>query len=121
MIKSYRDLQVWQKSMELVTKIYQQTAGFPNREQYGLTSQIRRSGVSVPSNIAEGYGRNSTLDYIRFLRVAMGSLYEMETQLEIAVNVGLLAKDSHETLVEKTMEIGRMLGALISSLSKRKS
>jgi four helix bundle protein len=107
--------------MELVTKIYQQTAEFPDREQYGLTSQIRRSGVSVPSNIAEGYGRNSTTDYIRFLRVAMGSLYELETQLEIAANVGLLTKDNQEMFVEETMEIGRMLGALISSLSKRNS
>ena len=76
-IKSYRDLVVWQKSMELVTDMYTITKVFPKEELYALTSQIRRSAVSVPSNIAEGYGRNSTQDYVRFLQIACGSLYEL--------------------------------------------
>ena len=85
-IKSYRDLFVWQKAMELVTAVYAIPKVFPKEEQYGLTAQIRRSAVSVPSNIAEGYGRNSTLDYTRFLQIARGSLYELQTQLEIAAH-----------------------------------
>ena len=78
-IKSYRDLVVWQKAMELVTDVYELTKSFPKEELYGLTSQIRRSAVSVPSNIAEGYGRNSTQDYIRFLQIACGLLYKTQT------------------------------------------
>jgi len=79
-IKSYRDLFVWQKAMELVTAVYTITKDFPKEELYGLTAQIRRSAVSVPSNIAEGYGRKSTLEYIRLLQIACGSLYELQTQ-----------------------------------------
>jgi four helix bundle protein len=73
-MKNYRDLIVWQKAMRLVTEIYRFTEGFPKDERYGLTSQLRRSSVSLPSNMAEGYGRNSTQDYVRFLRIANGSL-----------------------------------------------
>ena len=87
-MKNYRDLIVWQKAMELVTKIYHHTKSFPGEERYGLTLQLRRSSVSLPSNMAEGYGRNSTQDYIRFLRIANGSLFELQTQLEIAFNLG---------------------------------
>jgi len=76
-MKTYRDLLVWQKAMTLVTEVYRKTKTFPREEVYGLTSQVRRSAVSIPSNIAEGYGRNSTSDYIRFLQIASGSLYEL--------------------------------------------
>jgi len=86
-IKSYRDLVVWQKSMELVTTVYAITKKFPKEEQYGLTAQIRRSAISVQSNIAEGYGRKSILDYIQFLQIACGSLYELQTQLDISANL----------------------------------
>ncbi len=78
-IRSYRDLRVWQAAMELVTEVYQISKAFPRDELYALTSQLRRCAVSIPSNVAEGYGRNSTSDYVRFLRMAMGSLYELQT------------------------------------------
>jgi len=78
-IKTYRDLKVWQRSMDVVTNVYRTSRSFPPDEVYGLTSQIRRSAVSVPSNIAEGYGRGTTTDYVRFLRISVGSLYELQT------------------------------------------
>lgn len=89
-IKSFRDLLVWQKSMSLVTSIYQLTRDFPHAEMFGLTSQLRRASISIPSNIAEGYGRNTSKDYLRYLQIALGSLYEMQTQLEIASNLHFL-------------------------------
>ena len=81
-MKTYRDLQVWQKSMTLVTEIYKISKGFPKDEVYGLTSQMRRCAVSIPSNMAEGYGRNSTNEYLHFLRIATGSLYELSREIE---------------------------------------
>jgi four helix bundle protein len=81
-MKSYRDLIVWQKAMSLVVDVYKITEYFPDAEKFGLTSQIKRCSVSIPSNIAEGYGRNYTKDYIRFLQIARGSLFECQTQLE---------------------------------------
>lgn len=89
-MKSYRDLIVWQKGMTLVVDIYKITKYFPDEEKFGLTSQIRRCVVSIPSNIAEGYGRNYTKDYVRFLQIARGSLFECQTQLEIAVNLNFI-------------------------------
>jgi four helix bundle protein len=85
-IKTFRDLIVWQKSMVVVTDVYRITGRFPREEMFGLTSQMRRCAVSIPSNIAEGYGRQATGDYICFLQIALGSLYELQTQLEIAHN-----------------------------------
>ena len=79
-MKTFRDLIIWQKPMTLVTKVYKISNTFPNNEAYGLTSQIRRCSISIPSNIAKGYGRNYTNDYIHFLRIATGSLYELQTQ-----------------------------------------
>jgi four helix bundle protein len=107
---------VWQKAMALVTEIYKVTKSFPRREDYGLTSQLRRCAVSIPSNIAEGYGRNSRNEYIRFLQIASGSLYELQTQLEIAANLGYLKKDEFELLYESTREVERMLSVLIRRL-----
>jgi len=91
-IKSYRDLIIWQKSIELVKLIYIVTNKFPQTEQYGLTNQLRRSAVSIPSNIAEGYGRNSTNDYKRFLQISVGSLYELETQIEISFQLNYISQ-----------------------------
>ena len=119
-IMSYRDLIVWQKSMSLVTQIYKSTKSFPKDETYGLVVQIRRSAVSVPSNIAEGYGRNSTDDYIRFLRFAVSSLYEVQTQLQISMNIGYIAKNDFEKLLEGSKEIERMLNSLVSKIIKTK-
>jgi four helix bundle protein len=115
-VKNYRDLKVWQKAMGLVTEIYQHTKSFPEEERYGLTSQLRRSSVSLPSNIAEGYGRNSTQDYIRFLRIANGSLFELQTQLEIARNLNMLSEESFSVLFEMSREIERMLSSLINKI-----
>ncbi|GJQ23431.1 hypothetical protein BIY37_05610 [Candidatus Brocadia sapporoensis] len=86
-LRNYRDLVVWQKSMVLVTNVYSTTRLLPKAEFYGLVSQIRRSAISIPDNIAEGYGRYSTNDYTRFLQIAFGSLYELQTQLEICLNL----------------------------------
>jgi four helix bundle protein len=116
-IKRFRDLIVWQKSMALVTDIYRLSRMLPNEEQYGLISQLRRSAVSIPSNIAEGYGRKSTGDYIRFLQVAMGSVYELQTQWEICLNLDYIKAASFQDLYEKSREIERMLSSLISKIS----
>ncbi len=86
----YRKLLIWQKSMLITTNIYNSTKQFPKEEIFGLTSQIRRCAVSIPSNIAEGYGRDSNKEYLRFLNISIGSLFEMQTQLEIAKNIKYL-------------------------------
>ena len=116
-IRNYRDLLVWQKAMVLVNKVYKVSAKYPDTEKYALTSQLRRSAVSLPSNIAEGYGRNSTKDYIRFLNIAMGSLYELQTQLEISLNQDYLKKEMFDNVYEDCREIDRMLSSLIRELS----
>ena len=118
-MKNYRDLVVWQKSMELVSEIYRHTKSFPEDERYGLTLQLKRSSISLPSNMAEGYGRNSTQDYIRFLRIANGSLFELQTQLEIALNLGFLTDESFSLLFESSREIERMLSSLIRKISPK--
>ena len=89
-MKSYRDLIVWQKSMIWVTLVYSLISKLPENEKFGLSSQIKRSAVSIPSNIAEGYGRNYQKDYSRFLQIARGSLFECQTQLEIAINLSFI-------------------------------
>jgi len=102
--------------MLLVVEVYRQTGKFPKDEIYGLTSQIRRCAVSIPSNIAEGYGRNSTNDYIRFLQIASGSINELQTQLEIACNLSYLDRDCFDVLHENAREIERMLSVLIKKI-----
>ena len=119
-IQSYRDLQVWQRSMKLVTNVYQLTRSFPSDEQYGLSAQIRHCAVSIPSNMAEGYGRGTTNDYVRFLRISMGSMYELQTQLEIALSLGYATEDAFNPLYNETRDIERMLSALISKLKTQK-
>jgi four helix bundle protein len=110
---SYRDLIVWQKAMELTKQVYQMTISFPQDEVYGLTSQIRRCAVSIPSNIAEGRGRNSDKEFIRFLNIALGSLYELQTQLELAQAFQYLP--SITEVDNRSIEIKKMLNALINS------
>lgn len=114
-MQGHRDLVVWQKAMNLVTEIYQLTPAFPKQETYGLTSQIQRAAVSVPSNIAEGHALKQTLAYVRHLAIASGSLAEIQTQLEIADRLGYLQPDSRKVL-DHADEVGRMLAGLRRSL-----
>jgi four helix bundle protein len=116
-VQSYKDLIVWQKSIVLVTNVYRCTKAFPKDELYGLTSQLRRAAVPVPSNIAEGQGRVSTGEFRQFLGHARGSLHEMQTQLVIAENLGYLGKTEKDRLLEDSTEVDRMLNRLISSLA----
>ena len=119
-IKDYKELKVWQNSFELTKEIYMITKGFPEDEKYGLTSQIRRAAVSIPSNIAEGANRESTKEFIRFLYIAIGSCAELETQLLLVEEIGLLVKAIDESK-KKLQEVIRMLHGLIRSLKKVKS
>jgi four helix bundle protein len=118
-INSYRDLVVWQASVELATHCYKLTAGFPPSELYGMTSQIRRASVSIAANIAEGHGRDGTGNFIQFLRVAQGSLKELETHVVICGRVGLFDEQIVGTLQEQCDEIGRMLRSLIRTLEAK--
>jgi four helix bundle protein len=113
---SYRDLIVWQKATAMVTEIYRATQRFPREEMFGLTSQLRRSAVSVASNIAEGQGRLSKGEFRHFLGQARGSLIEMETQLVIAGNLGFLTSKSVSGLMDLSGEVSRLLHGLIKSL-----
>lgn len=114
-MKTFRDLSIWQKAMNLVTNTYQITEKFPKEELFGLTSQIRRSAISLPSNIAEGYGRDSNKELLRFINIAIGSLFEFQTQIEIAKNINYLNENEFKNLYEETRE----LEAMIISFSKR--
>ena len=113
-MKHYKDLLVWQKAIALVTQIYVVTRSFPREELYGLTSQIRRSAISIPSNIAEGQARLTPGEFRHFLGMAKGSLAELDTQLIIAQKLGCLTEA--DPLFEQLAEVGRMLSGLLSSL-----
>lgn len=115
-IESYTDLEVWQMGMILVDEVYRLTKAFPAKEKFGLTSQLRRSAVSIPSNIAEGWGRHVTNEYVQFLRYARGSLYEAETQLRIARRNGYLNEEALTALLHHTNRLGKMLLALMRAL-----
>ena len=115
-IRSFEDLEVWQLSVESVEMVYRLSQRFPDSERFGLTAQVRRAAVSVPSNIAEGFGRGSRQDYARFLRMARGSLYEVETQLIIAKRLGFTDEDSHQSIRAKLAETGRVRAGLIRSI-----
>ena len=119
MLKNYKELNVWQKSYELCLEIYRLTAKFPNDERYGLTSQIRRSAVSIPSNIAEGYGRKTTVDYIRMLYISYGSICELETQILLAGDLSFIEQGELGTVKKEISQIERMLKALIKSLENK--
>ena len=113
----YRDLLAWQRAVELVTEIYSLTRQFPEDERFGLTNQLRRAAVSVPSNIAEGYGRQTDKQFVLFLANARGSLYEVETQLEIAKNLHYLTGDASKVVSAKSDEVRKLLHGLIRSRS----
>lgn len=118
-IESYRDLRVWQKGVDLTERVYDLTRGFPSEEKFGLSSQLRRAAVSVPSNVAEGWGRNSTGAFVRFLRIAHGSLTEIETQVTIAHRLGYLDRHEKEALLKETTAERKMILALIRSLNNQ--
>lgn len=115
-IRSHRDLVAWQKAMDLGIEVYRLTSTLPESERFGLVSQLRRASVSVASNIAEGYGRGTTADYIRFLRASRGSLYEIDTQLLLAVRLEYIQTSSYDDILERINECGRVLAGLIRSL-----
>ena len=121
MLKNYKELQVWQKSYKLCLEIYSITKGFPKDEQYGLTSQIRRASVSLPSNIAEGYGRKTTPDYLRSLYIAYGSCCELETQILLSGDLGYIKDTNRKELLAKIGDVERMLKALIKALENKHS
>lgn len=116
-VNSYRDLLVWQQAMELVTSIYQLTNNWPKEEIYGLTSQVRRAAVSVPANIAEGFGRENRGSYQQFLRIAQGSLKEVETHLLIAERLGYIQKEAIDPMMATSESGGKLLRFLIRKLS----
>ncbi len=117
-MQTHKDLIVWKKSIDFVVEIYLKTNSFPKEEQYGLTSQIRRAAVSISSNIAEGYGRHSEKELIRFLFISLGSASEVETHLIISNRLGYINDNSFENLSQNVLEIVRMLSALIKSKNK---
>ena len=118
-VQSYRQLIAWQKAMELVKYVYDLTKKFPREELYGLTLQIRKAVVSVPSNIAEGQGRNSTKEFLHFLSIAYGSLMETETQGLVAEMQNYITAEETVILLEKSAEVGRVLNGLINSLERK--
>ena len=121
-IRSHKDLDVWELSMRLAEDCYSVTKLFPREEAFGQTAQIRRAAVSIPANIAEGYGRESTGSFIQFLRIAQGSQKELETHILLSHRVGLLREDAASELLPKIESVGRMLRNLIRSLeTKRES
>ncbi len=118
-IRSYKDLKVWQKAIILVENIYDVTKSFPKEEIYGLTSQIRRCAVSVPSNIAEGSSKRSTKEFIRFINMSYGSLSELETQLYIALRLKFINDMTNSAFESQIAELGRMLNGLRLGLTKK--
>ena len=111
-MRGYRDLRAWQEAMNLVTAVYRVTRTFPKDELYALVSQLRRAAVSIPSNLAEGHGRNSRNEFRQFIGQARGSLSEVETQLEIAKNLGYINSETLETLLKQAEGVGTMLTGL---------
>lgn len=118
MLKNYKELKVWQKAYKLCLEVYRVSSGFPKDERFGLTSQIRKSAVSVPSNIAEGYGRKTKPDYIKFLYIAYGSICELETQIMLSGDLNYIDKAFFNETMKATNEVERMLKALMNSLEK---
>ena len=118
-INDYRDLKVWFEAMSLAEAVYLETKAFPKAELFGMTSQMRRSAASVPANIAEGFGREKTQSFIHFLRVAQGSLKELETHILLAQRVDLLLPEARDRLLSQTTTIGKMLRSFIRSLANR--
>jgi four helix bundle protein len=118
-LNSYKDLIVWQKSIALVSKVYSLTRRFPSDEKFGLISQLNRASVSIPANIAEGWGRESRKNYIQFLRVSRGSLFELETLLIISNNEEFITQEAFKDISLNTDELARMLGSMIKKLEDK--
>jgi len=118
-IRTYRDLKVWQLAFRAAVLLYRAEAGFPREERYALGAQLRRAVISISSNIAEGYGRGSTKDYIRFLRTARGSLCETDSQLRIAIELGFIGRSAFDEVLDVLGHCERALAGLIHSLEKR--
>src|SRR5580658_250534 len=118
-IRSYRDLRVWQRGMELVEAIYVITQSFPKQEMYGLSSQVRRAAVSIPANIAEGHSREHTKEFRNFLSMAQGSISELETELEIATRLGYLPAEQFSQLMAQVAGLAKQVRALREALAKR--
>jgi four helix bundle protein len=117
-VQTYRELIVWRKSIKFVSRVYCSTIKFPEYEKYGLTNQLRRSSISIPSNIAEGFGRRADKEFIRYLQIAMGSLFELQTQLQIAFQLRYLNLEIFKKLFKDSREIERMLRRLIEKISQ---
>ena len=117
-IKSYQDLEVWQRGMDLAEAAYNMTKPFPKEELFGMTSQIRRAACSIPANLAEGWGRDTTGEFQQFIRIAQGSLRELETHLILSRRVGLAAAAKVQPLLDTCSVLGRQLIALQRSLRK---
>lgn len=115
-INSYNELSIWQKSVELVSEVYQVTATLPKQESYGLISQLNRASVSIPCNIAEGWGRESTKSYAAFLKISRGSVMELETLIHIGVRLNLIDKHQANSIRYKTIEMNKMLTSLIKKV-----
>lgn len=118
-VRSYRDLLVWQKGMQLVTSVYLAAKLFPRDEIYGLMSQLRRCAVSIPSNIAEGHSRTTRKEFLRFLEISLGSLFELQTQLEIANNLAYFKSGEYAELANRSREVERMLTSFMRSLKRK--
>jgi four helix bundle protein len=117
--RPHKRLDLWKKAMEMVTEIYAVTKAFPREELYGLTSQLRRAAVSVPSNIAEGLTRRSVADKLHFLNISQASLSEIDTQTEIAIRLGFLGEEKFALVQQNLIHVQRLLGGLIRSISHR--
>ena len=117
--KPHRKLKVWQASMDFVVDLYRELAKFPVHEKFGLTSQLQRAAVSIPSNIAEGAARKNTRELLQFLYIARGSLSELDTQLEICLRVGHMEEAVYERIASRLEEISKMLNGLMASLAKK--
>ena len=118
-INSYKDLIVWQKAVALVTSIYALTKSFPQEEKFGIVSQLNRASVSIPSNIAEGWGRESSKNYLQFLKIARGSVMETETLLVISKNLNYIDDSKYEGISQEIEEVSRILQGLINSIQQK--
>lgn len=118
-VKSYKDLEVWQKAMDMVVMCYQITKSFPKSEVYGLAGQLQRAAVSIPANIAEGRERKHSKEFVQHLSIAYSSPAEVETHIQIAQRLSYVGSENAKQLLEKTSEIGRMINGLRKSIEKR--
>lgn len=119
-MRNFRELTIWQKGMDIVTDIYQLTTLLPKDEKYGLKTQLQRAAVSIPSNIAERCSRNNETDFKKFLEIAIGSAYELETQLTITENINLISKNNIDPILQLLSEEQKMLNSFISSVQNRR-